>query len=85
MVAWVMEESDPTPTKLHLVQSSDADDLLWEATNSDEFAIKQPKFYDLQFKGEVLRRDTKLQSLRSTLDTPFVIVKTPKLDAHECK
>ena len=82
---WVKEENDPTATKLYMMLSSDADDLLREAAKSNDFVVKQAKFYDLQFNGEVLRRDAKLENLRSTLDNPFVILKTPEMDAHECK
>ena len=74
---WVMEDHDPTTMKLYIKTSSDADDLLQEAAASTNFTIKQPKSYDVKLNDELLRRDVKLETMKSSLDRLFVIVQKP--------
>ena len=45
--------------------------------------MKQAKLHDIELNGEVVQRDVKLETLQSTLDNPFAIVRTPEIDAHE--
>ena len=52
-----------------------------------DFTIRQVKFYGVKLKdGEVLRCDVKLATLNSTLNNPFMNMKTPVMDVafSEC-
>ena len=69
--------------RFYLTACSDIDDLLREAVTSNNFTMKQAKLHNLELNGEVVQRDVKLETLQSTLDNPFAIVRTPEIDAHK--
>ena len=71
-----MEQNDRMPTKLYVVISSDADNLLEEAATSNKFFITHPRNYDIASNGNILCCDTKLNTKANSFEAPFIIVKS---------